>query len=897
MLFSQYIYTSWNNGSSPDKGFMVYGKSRDVTEDEDKEILATMRYKPFKSLPYAPTQLQIDKEFPKNYAVFKLRSGRTCIALASYIGLDYVKDDNPRWGNYLIHALIADVEDTRVPHLLNSGLFKTFLSKEEQDAPAGPHILDPIDISTDYLSYESSSFELDEEFWNVAQATINAKLARTNVFINIEQSLINDWVDRLVQILPSAVSRDLTYSTYMLNKNPSITLNFIHKESPTFRPEEEILNTDNYVFYTSNSSLQSPVTLENYIFHMKNIYYNNGSMISYRQSIDEICCKYNIEDVNVACDILDFLNGDASFCSDTKNMQKIIALFDNNGERCLSQIIDEIVSVLEQFGDQYHEDKYSIMNTIYGYVDTLLQSKFKAEIWEYIYQVSNDVVSITCELKKYNNVYNQDTDSILEDYLLQTISMSKSEKLAKEYCSAKQKTIKNLNLLEWYKQSIRADIISHISSKNYDSAKSAIETRLKKCDDYDELIGDVFGEAITLGFGVDITFDFYMLELVSDDFNLFLQGLHKVLSCYSLSSMFIDKMEQCVKKAKCMSDKKLEDYLNAQFPDYFVERDKWIFFNSNNCSRNELCDFYKKHVVGMLEVNSNNIVDQFCKKLNGYLAVLSNENKLKESCTIFNFIMGLDTSKKINKTIFEILYKTAFSNMTFEKIVMCNVKEDDVIEMNYYATVFDVSLLSVTLLLKDYLWFKKYSEQNVVAGFDIQQSTEDLDFYYLNAYCSCDDRHNFMIATFDFIIKFLVKYFDVTNCELFFERLTSVFVYDKEYKKIFVKYLLSKNYFDQEHLMVFSYCIHTKSDYSTYLMDDVWRIYLKKIGKQDREALFKFLLDKSNNREVVAEYIKQYKSDNKSFFERIFSRPPKEQVDNTNPKNASEDRKEKNRKE
>ena len=61
MLFSQYIYTSWNNGDSPDKGFMIYGKSDDGGKDEAGEILNTMRYRPHRSLPDMPSAFEIVK--------------------------------------------------------------------------------------------------------------------------------------------------------------------------------------------------------------------------------------------------------------------------------------------------------------------------------------------------------------------------------------------------------------------------------------------------------------------------------------------------------------------------------------------------------------------------------------------------------------------------------------------------------------------------------------------------------------------------------------------------------------------------------------------------------------------------------------------------------------------
>lgn len=894
MLFSQYIYTSWNNGSSPDKGFMVYGKSKDVTEDEDKEILATMRYKPFKSLPCSPTPLQIENDFPKNHAVFKLRSGRTCIALASYIGLDYVKDDDPRWGNYIIHAFIADIGDNQAPHLLNSGLFKTCLSQEEQDASTGPHVLEPVDIPMDSLPSVPERCELNEVFWNIVQATINAKLTGGNVFINVEQGLVANWIDTLIQVLPYSVSRTLSYSTYMLNKNPMMTVNFIHKESPTFRPEEEILNTDNYVFYTSSVSLQSPVELKKYVIHLIDEYNSSGDIFAYKTKIDEVCNKYNIVDADIACEVLDFLNGEQTFCSSKENIHRIMSLFDNSGGRLLSQIIDELDYVVEHFGDLYQEDKYSIINAFYCYASSELQEKYKTQIWNYIYHESLDIASMTALLKEYANVYSQEIGIVIEENLLKTISLEKSVKLAKEYCFANYATIKTRELLEWYKTSIKSDVLTYIRANNYDSAKSVIELQIKKCTDSNELIIDIFNEAITYGLGGDISFDFYMIGLVSNDINLYLNGVQKILSSYTLSSVLIDKMEQSSKTARCMSGKKLDEYLGVQFSEYFIERDKQMFFNSNQYTRNDLCEFYKKYVVGMLENSTADIVDQFNKKLNDYLAILPDERKLKESCAIFEFIMAIESSKKIGRATFEMLYKSAFAGLSFENIVSYGIKEDSVVEMNYQAMIFDVSLLPVTLLYKDYLWFKKYSLQQGVFGFDIQQSTEDFDFYYLNAYCSNEDRHSFMLNTFDLIIKFIVKCVDASKREWFFERLTRVFVNDKDYAKIFVKHLLSYSYYDTEHLMVFNYCVNGESPYSSFMKDNVWLVYLKKLGKHDREVLFAYLQDKSANKDAVADYIKQYKSDNRSFFEKLFSRGRKEQTENTeavNPTNGENENK------
>lgn len=107
MKASQLIYTSWKNGDSPNKGYMVYSKSQDISDSEVDDIKKVMKYVPPLSLSPTPTKEEITADFPYNFAYFKLNSGRVCISLATYLGKDY----SNRYGNYLIYALVLDEED------------------------------------------------------------------------------------------------------------------------------------------------------------------------------------------------------------------------------------------------------------------------------------------------------------------------------------------------------------------------------------------------------------------------------------------------------------------------------------------------------------------------------------------------------------------------------------------------------------------------------------------------------------------------------------------------------------------------------------------------------------------------------------------------------------------
>lgn len=109
MFAGQLLYTSWKNGNSSFRGYMVYAKSTDITASEEDEIISVMRYNAPTYLPITPTPEEIKTLFPENYAFFKLSSGRFCYARAGYLGKDY----SGRYGNYLIHAYVTD--DDRSP--------------------------------------------------------------------------------------------------------------------------------------------------------------------------------------------------------------------------------------------------------------------------------------------------------------------------------------------------------------------------------------------------------------------------------------------------------------------------------------------------------------------------------------------------------------------------------------------------------------------------------------------------------------------------------------------------------------------------------------------------------------------------------------------------------------
>lgn len=135
MFAGQLLYTSWKNGNSSFRGYMVYAKSTDITASEEDEIISVMRYNAPTYLPITPTPEEIKTLFPENYAFFKLSSGRFCYARAGYLGKDY----SGRYGNYLIHAYVTDDDRSVNPlRIIGAPEFRTELSESELNAPSAP---------------------------------------------------------------------------------------------------------------------------------------------------------------------------------------------------------------------------------------------------------------------------------------------------------------------------------------------------------------------------------------------------------------------------------------------------------------------------------------------------------------------------------------------------------------------------------------------------------------------------------------------------------------------------------------------------------------------------------------------------------------------------------------
>lgn len=80
---------------------------RTSAEISQEELANAMQYLAPKELTLTPTPQEIADIFPYAFSYFVLPTGRGCVAQSTYLGKDY----SGRYGNYIIHALIFDIND------------------------------------------------------------------------------------------------------------------------------------------------------------------------------------------------------------------------------------------------------------------------------------------------------------------------------------------------------------------------------------------------------------------------------------------------------------------------------------------------------------------------------------------------------------------------------------------------------------------------------------------------------------------------------------------------------------------------------------------------------------------------------------------------------------------
>lgn len=214
MLAYQMIYTAC--GKDKSGAFSVWAKSDSVTKAECDEIMKLMSYKKSPNAPYEPTEEEIKVWCPPKFAYFTLSSGRKCVAKSSYIGKVY-SDLDPRNGNYIIHAFIYDDLQGFNPYsIFELDVFKTKLTyKEWHDDPV-PTSLPEVELPSQSIASEAAIKKYlgrKHEIAALLQAVINAKGTEETVTFNDAEENLSALYAIVGTLLPPSYFADTTFCT------------------------------------------------------------------------------------------------------------------------------------------------------------------------------------------------------------------------------------------------------------------------------------------------------------------------------------------------------------------------------------------------------------------------------------------------------------------------------------------------------------------------------------------------------------------------------------------------------------------------------------------------------------------------------------------------------------
>ena len=214
----QYIYTSWKNGDSTEKGYMIYSRSLGISDAECTAIKDAMQYLAPKELMPAPTPQEIADIFPYAFSYFILPTGRGCVAQSTYLGKDY----SGRYGNYIIYALIFEKDELpcRPAELFAESFMKTAMTDEELNAPSPVPPLPPLAIE-EFASVINDDqlteflYDKEEEFAQLISMVLAARDLGIPFYLNDVRENLVLWSAALQRILPPQLATQFTFNTYV----------------------------------------------------------------------------------------------------------------------------------------------------------------------------------------------------------------------------------------------------------------------------------------------------------------------------------------------------------------------------------------------------------------------------------------------------------------------------------------------------------------------------------------------------------------------------------------------------------------------------------------------------------------------------------------------------------
>lgn len=892
MLASQLLYTSWKNGNSTTKGYMVYSKSRDITDIEKNEICTIMKYKAPDNLPYTPSNEEIENLFPKIFAYFRLSSGRFCLAQSSYIGQDYTN----RWGNYIIHAYVfSDIEDLVPAMMIGADIFRTKLTEEELNADFAPEFLPQVDI--EYNRSVLTEQEIKKFFNSLDKCNTLKALAQSvcdatsnNKHINFIDDLSNmrTWIITLSMIIPKSILNKVYFSTYSIEDSNLITL--ACKQSVSFsNTYTQPYMTDDLICI--NATRNNNIAISYYINAVCNKllddYYDS---ILCANNVNKLMLDYGCSDYNLVYKLACIQRGELDCVSQNSELLNIMKLLTKYRNENLSEIFDKIFYKYRN-SNMYNGDNFSIEVLRFLYSNISAETKIvllMMYVGEKI-KISDDASYVYAEIKK-------DCPCTWDEAVMIFLRQSFKEHFDENIGDAM--TLLLCNSWIYIYQKCNSDEKKRALNEIKDLYKKLVENHNTKailcvlicCKDVNEMLySDIYKsiyESID-DFCADSNYLFEYLKLSLDSIDLFWSVFLYALNHYP------EFEEKYIKNFIIMQNEfkeKVNNLLlcgekNQQICQFINNMNLYIFENNQPDNFEKLLNFYIKYILNSPEdkIIINKYRNIFTKKVSEFLASFDEKEKIKYSITFFN---KLYCDKKIVEEDRDILYLLSKN--------ICNDNQIDIRFVNKYLSEIPFKTIESfvkvckslqlpvhqqMLLIYEGCLFKNATEKkDKIAMLQIFEKYNNNDFTFLSKICSPQLLNVFLDFYFDVLLKgmYLIYKEDRNKkssdlIDYFLEPISKSYIKFKE--RILQAWKKDASITNENILMYFSYIFEKTNELQKKLQDTLDE-YLAYIDRESRNKIFSrltnyFKYNVSDYETIVDKYIKEFNKKHRGFWDKF----------------------------
>lgn len=910
MLASQLLYTSWKNGKSTIKGYMTYSKSKDITDIEEQEINAVMKYKAPNYLPYTPGNEEIEALFPKKFAYFKLSSGRFCIAQSSYIGQDYTN----RWGNYIIHAYVLNDLGNLVPSkMIGADIFRKRLTEEELNADFAPESLPQVDV--EYPGNALTEQEIKQFFDTVSKKNMLKVLAQSacdSVLNNRHISFIDNlsnmrmWITALSMVVPKSILDQVYFSTYATEDSNLITLackdsvNYSNAYSQMYVPND-------FICIDANRNIINADTISYYIDGVCNKLFNEYcDVISCANRVNKIMKDYDCKNYDLAYKVAYVKEGKLDYILSNEELVNTIELVIKHETDDLSKVFDEIFCQYS-ISKMYTGDACSIavLKLLYPYITAKAKLELMMMYIDKKFEKNIDPVTLYKEIKRdcpcaWNEAVmyflRQSFSEHLEQNLSNGVSLLLSDSWISVYksCSKEQKQLATEKINSLYIKLVA----------NHDM--QSIMFILDACKSVDEqLYFDVYKSVCKINkcFGEDDNYLFEYLKLSLDNGDMFWSILLHELNCFPADA------QQYIKH---FIDLQVKYPMQTDYLKRYADKDQSIhqFFDNVNVYRFEheqlnnfdsLIDCYTKFIANNTGDRKN--VDRyreiFIQKARIFLKNCDGEESIRYSINLYdNLYRGkklVEADKEILELLLDIIYNDNKKDIEFINKSFSKIPFEIILAFINSCKSIGLSINPRALLIcEGQLLEKATNNDDRLSKLQLQKMFREDQFTFLKIQYNTSLIKEFLDSYIDVMLKgmYIINKGNNGNNSLELIDYFLVPIY-KGYSN-FNNYVIRswKNNIDitnDNMKMYFTYIFKKTNSFSKELKNLVDE-YLVYIGKGRRNALFEELTNyfkKSYNNSYYREidmYIKDFNKNHMNFFDKFKNIFSVKEVDKSNVK-------------